>query len=51
MHLALRAQQIEIVHLLLKNGGDTRIEGFNHQSCIEIQQKFGLQNLDKFNII
>jgi ankyrin repeat protein len=35
MHLALRAVRIEIVYMLLRNGGNPKIEGFLRKDCIQ----------------
>ena len=45
MHLAIRAQRIEIVYMLLRNGANPRIEGFNRKNCIQCAQDCGLNDL------
>lgn len=45
MHLALRSQRIEIVYMLLRNGGNSKIEGFNKKNCIQCAKECGLIDL------
>ena len=45
MHLAIRAVRIEIVYMLLRNGGNTRIQGFNGKDCIQTAKETGLKDM------
>lgn len=47
MHLALRAQNIEIVYQLLSSGGNSKVEGFNHKSCVECAAELGMTDLTR----
>jgi len=45
LHLALKEQHFEIINELVKNGINTRIEGFNHKNSIQFAKDNGLIEL------
>jgi ankyrin repeat protein len=45
MHLALRANRHEIINLLLRQGANPRIRGFQNKDCIAVAQEMGLSDL------
>jgi ankyrin repeat protein len=47
MHLALRSIHIEIVHMLLRNGGSSKIPGWMKKDCVQCAKEFGLVDLAK----
>lgn len=53
MHLAIKSQQIELVLLLLKNGGNPKILGFHAKDSVQCAVDCGLldvaQTLENFN--
>lgn len=53
MHLAIKSQQIELVLLLLKSGGNPKIVGFHGKDCVQCAVDCGLldvaQTLENFN--
>ena len=53
MHLAIKSQQIELVMMLLKNGGNPKISGFQKKDCIQCAMECGLfdvaQTLENYN--
>lgn len=53
MHLAIKSQQIEIVYILLRNGGNPKIAGFMNKDCSQCAMECGLfdvaQTLENYN--
>ena len=56
MHLALRADKIETVYLLLRNGANSKLAGSNKNTCVQCAKELGyydladtLQNFNAFD--
>ncbi len=47
MHLALRTNHIEIVYMLLRNGGNSKLKGFNNKDCVECAKDMKMFDLVK----
>ena len=45
MHLALKCHHMEIVFMLIRNGGNPQLKGFQDKDCVQCAKQMGLNDL------